>query len=419
MSNTKPVDEQTMSVSHKNTIKKSLRTFKYTDDEVESLASSIKEDALKRFPNETLSADIDMHGLKMFGALEGSILPDAKIMTLEVVNDTTIEYENEEGVMEFYAMDPKSLKDLAGRLEGVPVVFGEGHNADLPVAYFTGKTEVKEIDGRLALFADAKIREDDKAPINFIDLIKDPSFNVNGGSQKLGGSLKFFSKDIPVEYENGVKVNYMTGASPRHYALLNSPVFHDAGLVAKNFGKQEDKLQGEKMTEEIKDASVETVAVDATADLKASVEASLKALPVADMIKDEIVAKAVEALKLDLGQTDKVPMSDYTALKAQLTEANDKIAAIERTNLVNTIRLKELGTDASPEAVEAFEARVKEFGMNELHGYESALEVAAAQIKAAEEAAGARKDFGKARVAAEVNKKQKERKLRFGLPKDN
>lgn len=308
--------------------------------------------------------------VKDFG--ETAVEVQDKVLRFMVADTSTIELENEDGVPELYAFDKMTLRELGQKLEGVPVVVGNGHDADLPLAYFTKEFEVAEKDdGHSELYVSAKLREDADAPINFEELIQNPEWNVNGGEKQLSGSLRFDSFDVPYFFDNGSKINFMTRTVPRHYALVDIPRIKASGLVEKNFSKEVENMTEEQttevttqsevevQTEETTEAPVEAPVEETVVEAEAEVEATEAATEVADE------PEAVEATEAE------APEADETAeLKARLAEVEAQLRMAREAEIMNKILVKALGPDYTEKEATAFvEAKLKNFGENELKGF--------------------------------------------------
>lgn len=308
---------------------------------------------------------------KDFG--ETAVEVEDKILRFMVADTSTIELENEDGVPELYAFDSTTLRELGRKLEGVPVVVGNGHDADLPLAYFTKEFEVKtREDGHSELYVTAKLREDSDAPVNFEELIQNPAWNVNGGEKQLSGSLRFDSFDVPYFYENGSKINFMTRTVPRHYALVDIPRIKASGLVEKNFSKEVENMTEEQNTEVTTQSEVEVQTEETT---EAPVEAPVEETVVEAEAEVEATEAAPEAADepetVEATEADEAPVVDETAeLKARLAEVEAQLRMAREAEIVNKILVKALGPDYTEKEAESFvEAKLKNFGENELKGF--------------------------------------------------
>ncbi len=349
----------------------SLKKLKISSEEAEVLAKKICEDAPLRY-NECAgfgaNAESVTSKVKEFGQTLAEITVDKEIEVL-VVDNSTIEYKNEQGEQELFTFDEKTMESLGKKLEGVPVVIGKGHDADLPVAYFSKKYVIKDYvsDGKTikGLFGRAIVRSDEDAPVVAEELFKNPRWTINGGTEKLKGSLRFSSNDIPYFFEDGSKVNYMTRPVPRHYALLDSPIIKDSGVINKNFGenKGETIMANEQLT-----APAAPAATPASAAPAAPVVVTpTPPAPVA-ITPPTVVIPAPEPIKM-------VPEAELTSLKAKIAELMKEIETGKKNRLLEKITFQKFGPNADPEVMEKFltEAGLKSFGLEQLEGYMAGL----------------------------------------------
>lgn len=368
------------------------------------LAMSICDDAPQKYIEAVgFGADIAFptSSTKEFGETDSNVNPDAKTIEVEVVNDTAIAYPSEDGTMELFTFEKSTLERLGRKLEGIPVVIGKGHDADLPLAYFTDKYEVREVSDehgrkRNALYAFAKVRSDEDAPVNAEQLFKDGKWAMNGGDAKLSGSLKFSSTDIPYFYEDGTKVNYMTHPAPRHYALLDSPYITDSGVTNKNFGKEveemaeeETKIEAVETTEAAAEETVE--ATEAPATEETPVEEAVEA-PVEETVEEVVAEEATEEVieTAPEATVETVNKTDYDNVLARLEALEAELASARRDNLMEQIAVKKYGAEYSEEEKAELVDTVKAFGESELKGYLAGL---------TENVDVGVKSFGKGRVA--------------------
>lgn len=374
---------------------------------LEELAMSICTDAPKKYAAAVGfgdDAETKASGLvKEFGETTGSLLAEDKVIEIEVVNDTAIEYPVENGEdkkYELFTFDRKTIEELGTKLEGIPIVIGNGHDADLPLAYFTNKYEVREIEGeegkRVALYGYAKVRNDQDAPVVGEKFFKNPKWDINGGTESIKGSLKFNSKDVPFYFDDA-KINYMTRPAPRHYALLDSPYILDSGVKNKNFGKE-----GNIMSEEVKTETVAETPVETTEAAETTEAPAVEETPVAEATEEEVVAEATETPV----ETAEAPVAEATteetvapaddgkveALMARIEALEAEAAAARKEALIAQIVAKKHGAEATEEQTAELMEAVKAFGEAELKGYLAGI---------SEHVDAGVKSFGKGRISTD------------------